>query len=74
MMSGHDYIAQLHVPAKESAKVDVSVMEIEKREEGGEWHTTGPDRCRLFISSLQLLSETANNIISILQMTEEICP
>ena len=74
MMSGHDYITWLHVPAEESGKVDISVMEMEKRKEGRKWHSVGPNVCWLFISSLQLLSETTNSIISILQMTEEIGP
>ena len=32
MISDHDYITWLHVPAKESGKADVSIMEMEKRE------------------------------------------
>lgn len=45
MMSGHDYITWLHVPAEESGKVDISVMEMEKRKEGRKWHSVGPNVC-----------------------------
>jgi len=33
------------LPAQESGKVDISVMEMEKRKEGRKWHSVGPNVC-----------------------------